>query len=524
MSDPITVANTDFTNLTPFQKSMYTETETNSSSNSSQSSQDDDTKFFLRFYANFIQKPWSDHMLIKFASLEEAGKMVFVPNMKFDFLLYELLYTKLPALRVKDEHASQIQICWTQNLSHSIVKKCEMYYDDGTSQTFDTVSLDNYRQFFLKKDMTKSYDRGIGNIPELIKWSHELPALTLKAHQPWYFSEEPYYAVPILLFNDRTDTKKTNTPIRFVYEFNLDVSKLLRMRRRVPDNLASKTIGVYRDKTGLWKDIPLRFEYLLGLPLNGKLQTPELLGRHVLVTPEEREWFKNKVAKDGLPIHITDMLARDSGDTYKFGSQARIDIAYSSAVRAVLFVAENMESTRNRSNSNYTTDINYYQGKKGLTFSPIETYELVYFNGVRVPRTPFDFANEVEPAYHFPNSRQRIEPGYGALSFGYGTGTVVSDTTVSFDKSKAEIVFNLGITNPYLQQSSGGVSQNASKKKQTLDDGEEEEDIVSRDLFESDIISVPETKVDSSSRFTIHVRTVIVKKLTFGLGECKIES
>lgn len=507
MSDPITVANIDLSNITDFQKEMYDVLDENSS-----------TSLIPRFLATFKQRPWSDNMLIKLSRVEEAGKYIYSPNMKFDFLLYCFYYTQLPFLKVKEEHIDKIQICWTHNLAHNITKKCEMYYDDSTPQTFDTVSLDIYRQFYLKKKLRKTYDINIGNDPRLISWTSELLGLTIKPHQPWYFSEKEYFALPILQFNDRNDTKKSDIPIRFIYEFNLDISKLLRMRRLVPDNMASKTKGAYRDEGRMWKDIPCRFEYLNGVPNTHKLPVPEIYGRHVLITPEERIWYKELCNSKPYKIYITDIISKDSDNNYKYQSQARLDIDYKASVRALHFVAENMEAKRNRLYSNYTTNSNdISQG-----YSPIESYELVYFNAVRIPKTNFEFASEIEANYHFPSVP--FEPGYGGLSFAYGKcsldkGSVISDTSLSFNKSKAQIVLNLGSTDPYSKSFIPEGIQNGSNSNGTRED----EDFETRDLLDSDTTEICETKIDSSTNFTIHVRTVIVKKLTFSNSECQIE-
>lgn len=510
MADAITIAKKDLLSLTKFQHTMYQPNEDN-----------ENDVYESRFLPNFRHGPWSSHLLIKMSETEKGKEnktCKYFPDMKFDYLCYTFLRIKLPFLKVRDKFASDIQISWPRNIGINIIKRALIYHTDTKPQEFDRVSLNILFQTRTEKGDFEEESKSIGNIPELISWSRTLPEWKLNVNQPWYFSTNHGYALPLFLFTDQTYQRQKDEPICFEYEYELDISKLLRMRLKVPEIDVKNIANCVKDSDGTyWKYINFRSSYLEEVPKSCCIPIPEMWGRHSLLTDTERDWIKEEISKKPLVMYIEDMFELDSTNDLKFGSDFHFNIDYDLPVREINFVAENMQSSEIRNLSNYSTSI--YSHKKA--YCPIKYYEFSYFdNTKRVKKCESDFGTHIEHKYH--SLRIPTDPGYCKISFGYGKQlTPENDVSCCFKKQKARLTVVLGDNNPYINSQ----TQTLLSQTQTQDENiTQDEDLLKQDLLETKTSSTKASDVDlSNSTYTIHVRTNVIKRLEFTLTGFSIQ-
>lgn len=154
-----------------------------------------------------------------------------IPNhIKASYIVRSTLEYTIPVLTVKDDYINRVQVRWKKNLCCLTLIKATMKDLLNTGISFN---IDGYSQFifatnFLDKGskIRSSWFRNIGNLQELTEWSTQTPSRILTVPQFWPYSNSTYEAYPLFIYPSHNNSFK----IEHIYEFNLNVSKLICVR------------------------------------------------------------------------------------------------------------------------------------------------------------------------------------------------------------------------------------------------------------------------------------------------------
>lgn len=475
MTDPINVAKLDLESLTDFQRKIY-----------EPKSQDEEIE--ARFAYNSKKSTWSTHLPIKLQCRQETDEIVYFPNMKFDYLLYTYLRIKLPTLKVKDIYKKNVQICWPHNVGLNIIKQGVLQSDGETCQTINDIWLNIHSQYFMKPGKCSHFNVMIGNVPFLEQWSTLLPEYILTVPQPWYYSNHYGYALPLFLCSGSTITHR--------YRYRLRFEEILRMR-------------VFNANKQEWTEIPYNFKYLEGVSADEHIAIPELWGRHAEITVDERNWLlEENQKKKNSSIYIEDVVTYSSENTYHFGSTIPMDLHCQFPSKTLYWVAENMQATKNRNFSNFTTNAHsLFEG-----WNPCQYGKLLYGGVERIPESQHELFDRTEPWYHLQTIPR--EPGYNVISFAYDNIPQITDISVVMEEVKGKLVVKIGNTDPFLKKIA---IKRIDELPESSADGE---DIIPDELK----VNKNEDLIDKQTSFKLHVCLLIIKKLKFANNKCHVST
>ena len=95
------------------------------------------------FYTyEFVSYGFSAKYLEELVSSSVSGSTEYKANRKFDFLLKTYLAQDLPTLVVEQAYKDIVQICWTPNLGHNIIKAGHLTTDSDVITSIDSIWLD----------------------------------------------------------------------------------------------------------------------------------------------------------------------------------------------------------------------------------------------------------------------------------------------------------------------------------------------------------------------------------------------
>jgi len=430
---------------------------------------DENEYITTNFYREFRKTTWYTHLPAKLKCSPNENELIYTVNSTFDYLLYTYMRQSFPALRVKKELRGKCEICWPHNLGTNIVIQAQFKIDDDTPQTIDPVWYDIYSQFYMKPGFRNHYNVCVGNITALETWNEFLPEYTTNAPQPWYYVRDTSLAVPLFYCTLSTVTHH--------YRMRTKITELLRMRvRKTPEDE--------------WVEIPCNLKYIEGAGSTGTLKTPELWGRYAYLTDEEREWNR---CKSEATYYIEDIVAAESINEGRYGDNVPIELDCKTPCKAIFWVAENIKARKNRNFSNYTTNSeNLYQG-----YNPIQKISLLYSGSSRLENMDSDHFDKMEPWYHMLSAPE--EQGYNGYSFSMDSRSLDSEIGIVMDGLKAKLVVNLGSTDPFLRP-----VRDTEEKQASIEE-----------------LEPPTLDSSTGSRFIVHVRMLVMKKLTFTFNEEK---
>lgn len=434
------------------------------------------------FSANCKRMSWATHIPVNMECKNESNTLIYTCNSKFDFFMHCYMRTTFPALEVKDSVKERYQICWPHNVGTNICKEGILRYDDDTAQTIDNVWLDISGQFFIDPGFRDLYNTTIGNIPCLEEWTTSLPEYPTDVPQPWYYSKHISLAIPLCLCS-KSRVTHTYTP-------RLKIEELLRIR--VMKNYKDVIADDGNKIKPIWVPGKFNAKLIKGIPKDGLIATPELWGRYALVTDEERKW--HRTASSSIK-YIQDIVRISSDNPKTYGQTEDLKILTTTPCLAMFWVGENMDATKHRNRSNYTTNSeDVYAG-----WNPCKNASLMIGIGYRFKELPSDHFDRMEPWYYFKSPP--TEPGYNACSLSFDPNNLDNDVGITFDQNYS-LKVKLGDTCPFLKK---------PKTIGTLDD----EFIGDNELIEPEELKIHDEVVPTSgsNEFKIHVRLLVMKKL-----------
>lgn len=406
-------------------------------------------------------------------------------KVSYDELLYLNCRIELPTLKVKDEYKETVKIAWGHNLGHNIIRSAKFYLDGKEYQRFDKVDLDLIYQFEIPNDRKQHYKERIGSIPCLEDWTTHLPRYKLNIPQPFYFCKDISQNIPLQVFNVKEAS--------FIYQFNLDIWKLLR-------------VSIFSSKTNSWQELKnlnkTKLEaFVSGVNTSATLPYPEVMGRYVILTEEERNWRSSCLSKQ---VYYIDQLV-DSSPTnqYALSQTAETKLISNSPCKKIYWMAENALNKEYNIFSNYTTCREINKGYNPCSQATMKYGQIVRFY---LEQDMFDHQMADKHCIGTPN-----ENGYNVYSFCYDNSTFDADIGMSFNPPNNTPTLSIQIadTDPYKEEIK------KFEKKLNKDDLEEmleeqeniEKEVLSRDLYNVHVrlLTYRRVKFEKNEKGDIHL-------------------
>ena len=460
MSDPVDSVKTSvitYSTFTEFQHRLH-------------SPSTDDETIPSKFFTEIRKTSRSSHIPCPLIRTSESNLNVYTATTKFDYLLHTYLATTLPSVRVKEDRKDRVQICWTRNPFHNIIRHAALKFDGDTGSEIPGGWLDIHSQFFMKSGarFAQHYNYMIGNASCLVKWTSYLPSFPISSPQPWYYSESISNAVPLFLCS--------MGGVSHVYDFRLNLKDLLRMRCRLKD--------------GQWHNIQFNQSHIITDTL--RVPTPVMIGRYTKISPPEIEWHKEK--SHTHEIIATTVTHFGTNNPSAAGEDVSIKIHTSTPVRALFFIAECQLARELNNRSNYTT--NPHDATKG--FNPIKRITHTYNSKPALIQRDYQ-ADRTEPWYYALSAPE--EAGYGMYSHGYAPGGLCADVGLTYTQELgAELNFHINSSNPLVNES--------------IMDGPGDSEVID-DILEKAVHRSTEKIVGKDKHYYVHVYALTCNTINF---------
>lgn len=461
MSDISQIFKSEYNALTPFQKKLHLiDDNDNSYSISSDYTSDFHEKVAMRSQISRNLK-----------SRIDGNKVVYEVNNNVPLDLFERLSMTLllPRIAIRDKFKNEFQICWKSNICHEIITEATLCFDDDVKQTINQVSLVAYRNYLLEKDLDIGiYLKSIGNIKHLTEWNTVLPIEDLNWFQPWLFNEFRSKSIPLFMCR--------KSVITFEYKYNLDISKLLLMRRLVNDK---------------WIDHPFDRKLIEKVSPEYKLKYPSLKGFYVQISQEEKQ--RRIQHPTGNLYNYNDFILIDGRNNIKLNHIDTLNLKSIHPCKAIFIIPINKSSNVQCFTYNNNTIIN---SVKILYQKDKEKLERCSSNYI-----------ETILSRNFP--RRAYETGLAAIPLTNQFNTINSDVSIAFeDKMDAQLIVEYKDTDPYLNFES------------VNDDDDDEDSDNDKEKVEGLEINKKRTRSD---RFQINYLYMVSKQLHFINSVCKKE-
>lgn len=413
------------------------------------------------------------------------------------YLAHVYLEQQMPALRVKEKYKKNIRICWPHNCGNNISIKGEFVIGSSNCiQTIDCKWMDDYVQFLIDDGYENFIHECQGNLPFLEQWSTFLPEYTLTPMQPYFIDSDTEEAFPIYRINPQTE-------ITFKYRIRRNFRDLLRMQKRLDNE---------------WKDIAFNKSYIEGNFGKDELPLPNMWGIYYRISKAEisslMEKDENGNRVDRYEQMINEIIVLDKDDKHTFGTTANVELHSAHPCKFVTIKAENALYEKTRNYSNYTTDINVYEG-----WSPIKRIpSLSYGPIIKMENLEQHHTARMFPYYHCP--RVPYEKGYNIIPFSSRVADYGFDVGVILSNLKVNLQVELGNTNP-MNTSVQIYKEDNIEDDAILQEDEDQVEIIPASIDE--VLEEKEEEVKSDlikkTKFKLVIRTVINKTLIYTRSE-----
>nr|QBK91899.1 MAG: major capsid protein [Pithovirus LCPAC304] len=454
------------------------------------------------FYQEFEKVTWYTRILNKIpcSVVGDDNVYVFKANTTFHSLVYTYMVQHWPYIRVKPEHRGEYKICWPHNRPHNTLPNAHFEVDDVVMNTFDHVWLDTYFEHFMKPGFRDHHNMCVGNVPRDEEWGDVLYPSDTDLPQPWFYSRDPCLAFPL-----HYCARDTN--VLHVYEVKNKIKDLLRMAKCVTDRTGKKR----------WVELKeVDFKMLDGVTLKSKLKKPELWAAYSYVTPNEIAWNTECQGEEDKVFYINDVVSCDQINTKTYGKTAEVDLCCTSPCKALFWSAENVDASKKRNYSNYTTDSNVYVG-----WDPIQHVGLKYSETQRIKEMATHHFTRMQSWYHFPSPPSTA--GYSVHSLSHDCMSIDAEVGLVFSELKAKMFFKLQGRKFQGHKFQNPASQlydfSAECDLESETSADEDEYL---DTHTSTIEDASEPKY-TSPNFRIHMRLLVLKKLTIEKKDKKYE-
>lgn len=452
------------------------------------------------FTGGIAKRTWYSTFPCQMESDVQKDTVKFKVSSAPHYLAYVYLVQKLPALRVKKSEEENTLICWPHNCGNNVTVSGGFTVGNSNQlQSMDCKFLDDFCQIMIENGYEDFIKNCQGNFPFLEEWSTFLPEYPLTVVHPYFFTVDTDNAFPIFRIDPKLD-------ISFKYKIRNSIKDLLRMKRKIK---------------GEWKEIEFNMNYIEGNLGKHELPNPEMWGIYFRITQaeidskikhDEGDSDREKYEKDNFEQIIYDVLIQDKENDYGFGSSANIQAQSAYPSRFITIKAEDINFSKCRNYSNYTTHKNVYEG-----WSPIKHITLNYGPTKKIEKLPSYHTSRMMPFYHC--NRVPYERGYNVIPFCSKMNDYGFDTGVMLSNLNASMSIKFKNTDPMLSIVQA-YSDDGRNRDVIIGDEEDREndkiiEIIDDDgenLFKN---SSKNDKKNSGPKYKIITRIIISKTLVF---------
>lgn len=308
-----------------------------------------------------------------------------------DYLLQTWLRLQTPQIQLSltagTGAAGDVNVRWTRNFMHNIIKECCITFNDLVAARFDNYHLDFWAAFTVPAGKRNGYDNMIGNIPTFQDGfsaavgavTTPIPPAMLNLPLPFFYTRDSGVALPTaaLPYNE----------MRINFSFR-DWNELLIM----------SDLGA---AAGTEQRLPMTTGDLLGgqAPVLGVTQ---VWADYAIVSNDERK--RMACAPRDILIEQVQTAPRQSF-TPNTNTQQSYDIRFSHAIKVLFFSVRN--KTWASEWSNYVT-LSPTISAAGVDYTPtgfadpISSTSLIYENTNRLAQMGSDYFSLVNPYFHAP--------------------------------------------------------------------------------------------------------------------------
>ena len=316
-----------------------------------------------------------------------------------DYLLQTWLRLTTPVVTLTSAAGvGNKSIRWTRNFMHSIIKECNITFNDLVAARFDNYHLDFWAAFTVPASKSNGYDNMIGNVADLIDphaAGDSIPSYTLNLPLPFFYGRDSGVALPTaaLPYNE----------MRINFSF-----------RDWTDLLILSTADQQTNNAQLSSD---GIQLVGGVPTLGQCQ---VWANYAIVSNDERK--RMACAPRDILIEQVQTAPRQSF-TPATNSAQSFDIRFSHAIKVLFFSVRN--TTCKSEWSNYSTAsptvaisgsvpvISFYPDAGAA--DPILQTSIIYENTNRLSQMGSDYFSLVNPFFHAPTVPEVI--GYHSYSY-----------------------------------------------------------------------------------------------------------
>jgi len=372
----------------------------------------------------FRKSTWHSHIPCKMSDSMSSDSVRYSKLPNFHLLYYTYRRHVIPAVRVKPELQDKYEIAWTRNLGINVLNTAKLVYAGNTVQTIDNIYLDDHFNFNVNKSDSE-INRLVGNVKSLTEFSKALPETILTIPDPWEYSRDTFLAIPLYLCN--------SIDVDHVYTFRNKVTELLRMKDL---------------ETG--KIIPCNLKFIDGISTTGLLPNPELWGRYGLLDSDELTaslnfWKKTngEYNPDNEKVYYQRDIVSKSGEKEgRFNEEISCKLDSGKPVRAIYWKVENLESSKNRSYSNYTTASDDIDNGS----NPISEVYYTYSDSKRLEMMGSEHFQQMEPFHH---AVRLPKIGYNMYSYSWNPNLLDPDIGIVLSPLNAKLNVVLKYNDPY---------------------------------------------------------------------------
>jgi hypothetical protein len=320
-----------------------------------------------------------------------------------DYLLQLWLRVEIPEVGLKDdEQNSGLQLRWTRNLMHNLIRESSITFNDLSAARLDNYFLDFWAAFTVPAGKQVGYNNMIGNYSDMIQPAiagNTIRSFILNLPLPYFFTRDSGVALPTaaLPYNE----------MRIQFWFR-DWKDLL-----IVDNPAPPVVpGVVPSCPSR---PPVASELIGGVP---SLSNVYVWANYALVSNDERKRM-GCAPRDLLieqvqtaPVQTFNPL-NNRGPSY--------DIRFAHAIKALFFAVRNTSCSSEWSVYTNTSPkvasrlIDWNPGYPSAT-DPILSTTLIYENTQRLSQMGSDYFSLVQP-YYQPSAVIPTETGYHMYSY-----------------------------------------------------------------------------------------------------------
>ncbi len=363
------------------------------------------------FYDVVMPVTWYSFNSVAFTMVAEEKSYTYKAPSGYSYLLYSYLSAETVALSVKDEYRENTMIAWCYNLLSEMVVSANCSIDKTHYfGSFDKHWLIMRPEFYLNPGHEDSYDRGIGNTPDIQTFKTSLPRKRLKANQPWFYGYCSGAAFPLFRLSSQSTFMHT-------YKYNLKLSDLLRMATLNDD--------------GKWVTCSQPdLSRLNGVPPDGQLSPPTLWSNTGRIRENEVIW--NECNRKTYDIY-TDTVVNYDSPVVKCGSSIQADLKSDGPCKAFFWAFHNKTAAAMNIHSNYTTSITSMEDGD----TPGGVCSLLFSTGPKFEEMDFDHFSGPLLDHHFvrgPRNRgfQGYTFCYDINSYGHNVAINLTDVGAKF--------------------------------------------------------------------------------------------